>query len=403
MSLMIIPSIPPVSERVPASAPKRMEPRIQTRFASTDISEEKGAVAAIRAQLLESSPERPPPTIILFFCSPKYALDVLAQELTRAFEGITIVGCTSSGQIDGNGFHKGGISAMSIEAKDLRVVPYLMNDLAARCEHEAEAVASRVTADRSSHPRGWKSFGLLLVDGLSRSEERLSAALYCALGDIPIVGGSAGDDLAFEQTHIFVDGVFHSDAGMLLVFSTPIPFSLCKIQHFAGSERMLVVTAADTATRTIFEIDGEVAAEAYARLLGLPLERLDSAVCSAHPLVLEIDGEPYVRSIAKINPDGSLTLFCAVDEGTVLSIGAAVDPMTTLETAFERVRARVEDPSVIIGCDCILRRIEFESRGMSVTVGELLARNRVFGFSTYGEQFNGIHVNQTFTGVVIGK
>jgi hypothetical protein len=27
----------------------------------------------------------------------------------------------------------------------------------------------------------------------------------------------------------------------------------------------------------------------------------------------------------------------------------------------------------------------------------------VVGFSTYGEQYNGIHVNQTFTGVAIGS
>jgi hypothetical protein len=31
-----------------------------------------------------------------------------------------------------------------------------------------------------------------------------------------------------------------------------------------------------------------------------------------------------------------------------------------------------------------------------------MAQNRVFGFSTYGEQYNGLHLNQTFTGVAIG-
>jgi len=32
----------------------------------------------------------------------------------------------------------------------------------------------------------------------------------------------------------------------------------------------------------------------------------------------------------------------------------------------------------------------------------LMAQYGVFGFSTYGEQFNGVHVNQTFTGVALG-
>ena len=35
-------------------------------------------------------------------------------------------------------------------------------------------------------------------------------------------------------------------------------------------------------------------------------------------------------------------------------------------------------------------------------VADLLETHRTVGFSTYGEQFRGIHVNQTFTGIAIG-
>jgi len=38
---------------------------------------------------------------------------------------------------------------------------------------------------------------------------------------------------------------------------------------------------------------------------------------------------------------------------------------------------------------------------MTVALSDILANNRVVGFSTYGEQFNSIHVNQTLTGVAI--
>jgi hypothetical protein len=36
-------------------------------------------------------------------------------------------------------------------------------------------------------------------------------------------------------------------------------------------------------------------------------------------------------------------------------------------------------------------------------IGRLFADNNVVGFSTYGEQFVGVHVNQTFTGVAVGR
>ena len=34
-------------------------------------------------------------------------------------------------------------------------------------------------------------------------------------------------------------------------------------------------------------------------------------------------------------------------------------------------------------------------------MSKMLARHHVLGFNTYGEQFNMLHVNQTFTGVAI--
>jgi len=36
-------------------------------------------------------------------------------------------------------------------------------------------------------------------------------------------------------------------------------------------------------------------------------------------------------------------------------------------------------------------------------VGEIFSRNNTVGFSTYGEQFHGVHVNQTLTGIAIGS
>ena len=58
---------------------------------------------------------------------------------------------------------------------------------------------------------------------------------------------------------------------------------------------------------------------------------------------------------------------------------------------------------LIIGFDCILRRLELLNRGQRDDVREILGRAPVAGFSTYGEQYNGVHVSQTLTGVAIGR
>jgi hypothetical protein len=50
-----------------------------------------------------------------------------------------------------------------------------------------------------------------------------------------------------------------------------------------------------------------------------------------------------------------------------------------------------------------LNRIDAEQRQISRDVSALYARNRVIGFNTYGEQYHALHVNQTFSGLAIGR
>ena len=336
--------------------------------------------------------------VVLVFCDPDYDLEALGPALKAAFP-CPMVGCTSSGQIGARGFQASGILAAGLRGGVLRVDPLLiapLSDLPAQTALIADIIQSR--AADAGHAR---FFALLLVDGLSTSEEYLAAALYQMTGNVPLIGGSAGDNFKFQRTHVYHDGVFLSDAAVLALFECANPFVAFKLQHFVASEVELVITSADPATRLIHEINGEPAALAYAEAIGMPVEALDTNVFSTYPLVLSIAGEPYVRSILRVNADLSMTCYCAVEEGMVLAIGQAVDVMATLERGFAEMNTAIDEPALVIGCDCILRRVEFEQTGMDAEVGAFMARQRVFGFSTYGEQFNGLHVNQTFTGVAI--
>ncbi len=118
--------------------------------------------------------------------------------------------------------------------------------------------------------------------------------------------------------------------------------------------------------------------------------------------MVRVGGLYHVRAIQKVNPDHSLTFFCAIDEGLVLTIAKSVDVVHDLEDLFARIKNEVGEPDLIIGCDCVLRNIEIEERQLKGVVSELFVRNGVIGFCTYGEQFGSMHVNQTFTGVAIG-
>ena len=80
-----------------------------------------------------------------------------------------------------------------------------------------------------------------------------------------------------------------------------------------------------------------------------------------------------------------------------------MDIIKNLEELFKRVREKIGHPQLVLGCDCILRNIELNQKDIKKNAGAIFTDNNVVGFSTYGEQYNAMHVNQTFTGVAIGS
>ncbi len=162
------------------------------------------------------------------------------------------------------------------------------------------------------------------------------------------------------------------------------------------------MTEADTANRIVKEINGLPAAEEYARLLGVDVHELNTMSFAASPVVVMIDGTDYVRSIQKANPDGSLTFFCAIEEGLVLRVSHGVGLMSNLEQTFDNIHSEIGSPKVVIACDCVLRKMEILRSGLNDQVAEIYQSNKTVGLNSYGEQFNGVHVNQTFTGIAIG-
>jgi hypothetical protein len=255
------------------------------------------------------------------------------------------------------------------------------------------------------HPVATKTdcFGLMLIDGLSVREEPVAHALQQALGNIPLIGGSAGDSEKFKKSYVYCAGQFHVDSVVLALLATDLPFVPFKTQHFIASDLRMVVTQAEAGTRVVREINGLPAAAEYARMVGVDPGDLDSTLFAASPVVVKIGGTDYVRSIQAANGDGSLTFYCAIEEGLVLRLAHAVDMIASLKQNMESIRNTIGTPQVIIACDCILRSLEFAHSGIKEQVAEIYQRNHVTGFNSYGEQYLGIHVNQTLTGIAIGE
>ena len=228
-------------------------------------------------------------------------------------------------------------------------------------------------------------------------EDVLVSAFGPALGATPLFGGSAGDALQFRRTFVLANGAFHANAALLALIRTDCPVRVFRFDHFRPTERRMVVTEADPERRLVREINAEPAAREYARMVGKDPDQLSPFIFAANPVVVRVGGEHHVRSIQQVEEDGDLRFFSAIDEGLVLTVAESRDLAAHLEEALASLGA----PDAVIGCDCILRRLEVEQTQAQRRVSAIFRRHGVVGFNTYGEQFNMLHVNQTFTGVAI--
>nr|MBN2276571.1 FIST C-terminal domain-containing protein [candidate division Zixibacteria bacterium] len=377
---------------------EKIKDKVAIQRGYTNEPDEEQAVLEMSRHL-----NRPEVAVVFLFCSSKYNLDRLGRAIKNAFE-VPVIGCTTAGEISPEGYKEGSLTGFSIVGDSIKVSSFFIRPLERNSRQILELTVranDHLAGARKTDPEA-KAFGFLMIDGMSVKEEHIVAGIYSGLPDIPLIGGSAGDDLTFEKTFIYHDGAFVSDAAVFNLFITSLPFHTFNMHHFVPTEQKLVITAADPRQRIIREIDGFPAAERYAELIGHRVEDLSPVIFSKYPIMLKIGGKYYVRSIQKANTDGGLTMYCAIEEGLVLTLGLAGDLMANLEENLKKHSGKVNDLQIIIGCECILRRLEVLEKNLVESVDYLMRKYKVIGFHSYGEQVNSIHVNQTFTGVAIG-
>lgn len=372
--------------------------RLRVKIGETVCRNEEEAVQELFSKIYQPDMES-----VIFFSSSMYDLVKLGIQLKHRFP-CPMIGCTTSGEISPKGYQEQGIVGVSLSSSELKLHSRLIFPLDRISLSAAHTVAEEIRKElvlAAGFDKD-KMFGLLMIDGLSILEEQVISFLYNQLDGISIIGGSAGDDLRFRETRVYWDGEFVSNAAVFTVFETTLPFYLFNTQHFKPTEKKLVITGADPSRRIVTEINAEPAAREFARILGLPITDLNPMVFSKYPVMLKIGDHWYVRSIQKVNEDGSRSFFCAIDVGLVLTVAQGDDLVTGLKNELDRISTAIPGPKLIIGCDCILRRLEILEKGLMGEVADLLKQANFIGFSTYGEQYDSVHVNQTMTGVAIG-
>jgi hypothetical protein len=345
---------------------------------------------------------------IVAFFSVVHDAEELSAAIAAAFPGVPFSGCSTAGEITPLGMMQGGVLLLAFPHEGFRVYADVISDIDQFGVEAATETVRRLKSrlfrfHRPTRPLSDSVFALMLVDGLAKAEESIVAAIYWAIEDIPLIGGSSGDDLAFQRTSLIHNGLELQHSAILLMIESDFPFRIFKTQNFEPTPIKLVVTAADTENRIVHELNAEPAALEYASAIGLLPDDLGPFSFASYPLVVKVGGDYYCRSIRNMNPDGSLSFFCAIDEGLVFTVARPQDMLHSTERMLENINSKLGGIDLVIGFDCVLRRLDAETHQIRHQMDELYRKYSVSGFHTYGEQYNAMHLNQTLTGVAFGQ
>ena len=338
------------------------------------------------------------PKMVVFFASSIYDPATISRAMAGAFPTAKVFGCSTAGEIVTGKMLKESVVAMAFSSEAVAdVVVGVMTGI--REGQTAESVSRVFTAfenhygEKMSNLDFSRYVGLILIDGLSGAEEKVMDRIG-DLTNVLFVGGSAGDDLKFECTHVYANGEAYTDAAVLALLKPAVGFDIIKTQSFRATGKLLVATEVDEAKREVISFDNLPAVEAYAKALGTTVEDAPNHFMS-HPVGLLSGDEIFVRSPQQIR-DGRMVFYCNVLQGMELALLASTDIVADTRNA---VKAKNGDGNTIAGLlnfHCILRTLDLEKDKITDDYGKVFSDVPTVGLSTYGEEYLG-HINQTST------
>jgi methyl-accepting chemotaxis protein len=255
---------------------------------------------------------------------------------------------------------------------------------------------------------------MMMVDGLAGNGEEAILSAASAFGfDTKIVGGAAGDDLAFHETFVIANDMILTNAVSLCLVKGPTPFFTgVKHGHTPLSAQMTVTKSEGNVLYTVNNQNAwevwKAATRTRAKDFGFDVDNLENAsdvgaFLLCFELGLETDEGYKIRVPLSKNSDGSLNFACIIPEGALFKIMQGTRPaqIESAREAAELAKEAVGDRAVsgVLVFDCVCRSLilgEKFAEGVDA-MKSVLGDVPMMGFETYGEicmdpnRFSGFH------------
>ncbi len=299
------------------------------------------------------------PALLVLFSSTVYDLVALPGAVRAAAgDDVPLIGCTTAGELV-NGHAGSGhlvVVALGGEGVTVRTARGLLAD-----GPRAAGVAAAAGIRELDRPH---RVLMLLSEGLAGERSEVVRGAYSVAGAaVPLVGGSAGDDLQMVATHQFFDDEVLTGATVGAAIGSDGPIGVGIGHGWRRRGEPLVVT--DSSGERIRRLDDQPALERFLERVGVhpSLAEDDATWVRAtlmHPLGLSRPGGEEVRAIIGVDYDDR-SVFCGdVPQGTMVWVmdGDAESLMAGTTVACEQALAVLggEPPVGLIAFDCAARR-----------------------------------------------
>ncbi|MBK6514416.1 MAG: FIST C-terminal domain-containing protein [Polyangiaceae bacterium] len=332
------------------------------------------------------------PVFVAAFASPAAGLEETLGALADRFPTATIVGSTTSGECTQAGDGSHGVALFAL-AGDFKVHAGIAEGLRESPERAVAEALEGQPVNVAGYP---KRTAIVLLDPMAGRGEEAALILATNLGEVPLVGGAAGDDLAMVSTSVGLGGRAASNAIVVASLYSKAPLGVGVCHGHQPLSKPLTATRVDGSV--VLEIDGRPAWDVWrevtrerGRELGLDPEANPGAYLLRFEAGLRVGHEYKVRAPLAPKPGGGILFATALMEGTVFTVMES-DPTAQVDSAVAAATAAREalQGAPIAGAlvfDCICRKLILGDRyaealaKLSVELGGV----PLAGFETYGE------------------
>ncbi len=305
--------------------------------------------------------------LVVFHCTIGHDLDVLTQTASTLCPGAKVVGCTCAGVIGKEGANE-NLRALAVMAVSASAQQEIAVGVSTHLNGKSSFEEARKMALAIKEQQAGTNIVQLYATGIDVACDQLIAGIESAFGpELPILGGTASDNMRAERTFQFANGEVLEHGAVLVGYADP-SLNLHAAVHHGFSPIGTGYTVTKSLHNQIFEIEGQAAWPFLMEKLGLPAdqhpgpcipiagmgERLSADLQSAY------HNEHILRVITKVDPsDGSFFFPSDCPEGTTIWFSERNEELIFqgLETMMADLVGQIGDEKIVAvyHTDCAAR------------------------------------------------